>query len=81
MRKTLAIILFIAFFIIIGFYIGIKIYAPKIILKKINTEVTLVADSVHLKSGDIIFQTSLSQQSVAIQLATHSEYSPLRYYF
>ncbi|MCB2196466.1 MAG: YiiX family permuted papain-like enzyme [Bacteroidetes bacterium] len=28
-----------------------------------------------LKSGDIIFQTSKSQQSKAIQLATHSKYS------
>ena len=28
-----------------------------------------------IKSGDIIFQTSLSSQSKAIQLATHSQYS------
>jgi Permuted papain-like amidase enzyme, YaeF/YiiX, C92 family len=31
--------------------------------------------SVALKSGDIIFQTSTSDQSKAIQLATHSKYS------
>ena len=29
----------------------------------------------NLKNGDLIFQTSLSNQSKAIQLATHSEYS------
>lgn len=31
--------------------------------------------SAKLKSGDIIFQTSTSDQSKAIQLATHSDYS------
>ncbi|MDB5284487.1 MAG: hypothetical protein JWO06_3562, partial [Bacteroidota bacterium] len=35
-------------------------------------EKTLVAE---LKEGDIIFQTSLSTQSKAIQLATHSKWS------
>ncbi|KOS08259.1 peptidoglycan peptidase [Flavobacterium akiainvivens] len=33
------------------------------------------APDVSLKSGDIIFQTSTSGQSKAIQLATHSKYS------
>lgn len=33
------------------------------------------APAVALKSGDIIFQTSTSDQSKAIQLATHSKYS------
>ncbi|HRG10273.1 MAG TPA: peptidoglycan peptidase, partial [Cyclobacteriaceae bacterium] len=32
-------------------------------------------ESQTLKSGDIIFQTSQSSQSKAIQLATRSEYS------
>jgi len=34
-------------------------------------------DSIELKNGDIIFQTSLSSQSKAIQLATKSRYSHL----
>jgi uncharacterized protein YycO len=32
-------------------------------------------DGVELKNGDLIFQTSLSSQSKAVQLATHSKYS------
>lgn len=34
-----------------------------------------MVQSNQLKEGDIIFQTSLSQQSKAIQLATHSKFS------
>src|SRR5882757_2605456 len=34
-----------------------------------------VADVERLSDGDIIFQTSTSRQSKAIQLATHSKYS------
>lgn len=40
-----------------------------------KTEVKQLADNDELKNGDIIFQTSLSEQSKAIQLATKSKYS------
>ncbi|SEP18837.1 YiiX family permuted papain-like enzyme [Niastella yeongjuensis] len=39
-----------------------------------NNKITLL-DEGKFKNGDIIFQTSLSQQSKAIQLATKSKYS------
>ncbi len=35
----------------------------------------LTGPAYHLNEGDIVFQTSLSDQSQAIQLATHSPYS------
>jgi len=40
-----------------------------------KAEVKELADSGSLHDGDIIFQTSLSSQSKAIQVATHSPYS------
>ena len=36
---------------------------------------TAIAEPVYLRDGDIVFQTSKSSQSRAIQLATHSQYS------
>lgn len=36
---------------------------------------SLILKNTHLQSGDLIFQTSNSSQSKAIQLATHSKYS------
>ncbi|MBM3441758.1 MAG: YiiX family permuted papain-like enzyme [Bacteroidetes bacterium] len=38
-------------------------------------EVKQLADNDEIKNGDLIFQTSLSGQSKAIQLATNSKYS------
>ncbi|MBF9223581.1 YiiX family permuted papain-like enzyme [Hymenobacter sp. BT662] len=35
----------------------------------------MAADRQRLRNGDLIFQTSKSEQSLAIQLATHSSYS------
>ncbi len=46
--------------------------------KQSSEEVTLIdsnSNILELQNGDIIFQTSLSSQSKAIQLATHSKYS------
>lgn len=63
--------------VIILFVIGIKIkfYDPPKRVERAKSEVNLLAEGDQVQSGDIIFQTSLSQQSEAIQLATHSEYS------
>ena len=38
-------------------------------------ELKLLSSTDEIMEGDLIFQTSLSQQSQAIQLATHSKYS------
>ncbi|MEN5380314.1 YiiX family permuted papain-like enzyme [Sphingobacterium kitahiroshimense] len=44
-------------------------------LDKVKTEVKIFANKSEIKNGDLIFQTSLSGQSKAIQLATKSKYS------
>jgi len=41
--------------------------------RQVETAVALISPKLH--DGDLIFQTSTSAQSQAIQLATHSEYS------
>jgi uncharacterized protein YycO len=48
---------------------------PKNQADKPQTQIQQIADKEELKNGDIIFQTSLSSQSKAIQLATKSKYS------
>lgn len=58
-----------------GFYAKRKVYDPKHLLEKAKTEVKQLADQDEIKNGDLIFQTSLSNQSQAIQLATKSKYS------
>ncbi len=50
-------------------------YDSKQKLDNAKSEVKQLADKDEIKSGDIIFQTSLSAQSKAIQLATKSKYS------
>ncbi len=48
-----------------------KLIAPAIFI----TALTAAEPQLQLKDGDIIFQTTTSSQSKAIQLATHSRYS------
>lgn len=50
-------------------------YTAKHRLDNAGTEVQQRSDTVEIKNGDLIFQTSLSSQSKAIQLATKSTYS------
>ena len=75
MKKTIIITGLLGLTIIAGLYVRKKFYDPK---EKCENTVERVFDLSHsnlIKDGDIIFQTSLSQQSKAIQLATHSKYS------
>src|SRR5437016_1986874 len=61
---------------IFGFlYAKRKYFEPKIRIKEAKQEVEKLSNKNEIRTGDIIFQTSLSSQSKAIQLATHSEYS------
>jgi hypothetical protein len=60
---------------IILLLIYIKLYKPSQRLDKAKSEVKQLAVNDELKNGDLIFQTSLSGQSKAIQLATKSKYS------
>jgi hypothetical protein len=61
--------------ILSGLYVKRKYYDPKHRLENAKTEVTKLAEKDEIKNGDLIFQTSLSRQSKAIQLATKSKYS------
>lgn len=56
-------------------YIKGKFYNPKRRLANAATSVKQLAENDQIKEGDLIFQTSLSAQSKAIQLATKSKYS------
>ena len=58
-----------------GLYAKRKFFDPKHRLDNAKTEVKQLADNDEIKNGDLIFQTSLSRQSKAIQLATNSKYS------
>jgi len=58
-----------------GLYAKRKLFDPKHRLDNEKTEVKQLADNDEIKNGDLIFQTSLSRQSKAIQLATNSKYS------
>lgn len=52
-----------------------KFHKLKHRLDNAKTEVKQISDNNEIKNGDLIFQTSLSGQSKAIQLATKSKYS------
>ena len=56
-------------------YVKKKYYDPKQRLEYAIKEVKELSGNNDLKNGDLIFQTSLSRQSRAIQLATKSKYS------
>ncbi len=55
--------------------IYVQNFNPKESTESTVPKANLLADEVELKNGDLIFQTSLSTQSKAIQLATKSKYS------
>jgi uncharacterized protein YycO len=59
----------------VGIYARRKFYDEECRLPFIRTNVLEMDKQRVLKNGDIIFQTSLSEQSKAIQLATRSKYS------
>ncbi len=75
MKKTIFILGLLGLIIFGGLYTKRKFYDPKNRLENAGTQVIKLADQHDLKNGDLIFQTSLSEQSKAIQLATKSKYS------
>lgn len=75
MKKLIFILGFIGLLIFSGLYAKRKYYDPNHRLGTAKSEIKKLADKDKLKNGDIIFQTSLSGQSKAIQLATKSKYS------
>lgn len=75
MKKAIIILALLGLTIFGGLYAKRKFYDPKHRLDRAKTEVKQLADNDEIKNGDLIFQTSLSGQSKAIQLATKSKYS------
>ncbi len=75
MKKTTIILGFLGLITLGGLYAKRKFYDPKHRLDNAKTAVKELADNDEIKNGDLIFQTSLSSQSKAIQLATKSKYS------
>jgi len=75
MKKGMIILGLLGFILIIGLYSKRKYYDPIHRLENAKKEVKELVDNDEIKNGDLIFQTSLSGQSKAIQLATGSKYS------
>lgn len=75
MKKAIIILGLLGLLIFGGLYAKRKFYDPKHRLENAKTEVKKLSDNDEIKNGDLIFQTSLSGQSKAIQLATNSKYS------
>lgn len=75
MKKGIIILGLLGLILIGGLYAKRKYYDPKHRLENAKNEFKELVDSDEIKNGDLIFQTSLSRQSRAIQLATNSKYS------
>jgi uncharacterized protein YycO len=75
MKKAIIIFGFLGLVLLGGIYARKKLYDPKHRLNNAKNEVTKLIGNDEIKNGDLIFQTSLSAQSKAIQLATKSKYS------
>jgi len=75
MKKTLITLGLLGLALIFGFYAMTMFRDPNRERENALKQIYELPDSNLIRDGDIIFQTSLSQQSEAIQLATHSKYS------
>ena len=75
MKRIVIFIIVLVSISIIGLYAKCRYYDPRHRLALVDTQIAKLVDNDELKEGDIIFQTSLSRQSKAIQFATHSEFS------
>ncbi len=75
MKRAIIILGFIGLIILGGGYAKQKLYDPKHRLDNSIPKAKQTDNKVEIKDGDLIFQTSLSGQSKAIQLATKSKYS------
>jgi len=75
MKRTILLFGLIVIIIVGGYYAKRKYYDPRQRLDNAKNEVIKLSGNKELKEGDLIFQTSLSRQSQAIQLATKSKYS------
>jgi uncharacterized protein YycO len=75
MKRIIIILGFLGLIISGWLYINKFFFTSKHRLENAKIEASQLVDNSEIKNGDIIFQTSLSGQSKAIQLATKSKYS------
>jgi uncharacterized protein YycO len=75
MKKGIIILGLLGIVIFGGLYAKRKFYDPKHRFDNAKIEVKQLVGNGEIKNGDLIFQTSISGQSQAIQLATKSKYS------
>jgi hypothetical protein len=75
MKKGIIIVGIVGLAIVGGLNAKRKFYDPQKRLENSKTIVKQPAEKDEIKNGDLIFQSSLSGQSQAIQLATNSKYS------
>ena len=75
MKKTLYTLGILGLTLCGGLYGYSQFFSSNVRLEHTRKEVQKLAAQDEIQSGDIIFQTSLSEQSKAIQLATKSEFS------
>lgn len=75
MKKSIVLFIILGLFIVCGIYAKRKYYDPKQRINNAKIEVQKLIENNQLQEGDLIFQTSLSGQSKAIQFATKSKYS------
>ncbi|MGN0019647.1 MAG: YiiX family permuted papain-like enzyme [Sphingobacterium hotanense] len=75
MQKSIIIFGLLGLILFGGIYTQRKLNNPKHRLDNAKTEVKQLEENEEIRNGDLIFQTSLSAQSKAIQLATNSKYS------
>ena len=75
MKKVVLFVIALIFFDYAVIKVNDKYISPKIKLNNALHEVEQMDKNGQLKNGDLIFQTSLSGQSKAIQVATNSKYS------
>jgi hypothetical protein len=75
MKNIVIIIGLLVLVMFIGLYAKRNLFGPRVRPTNAGATVMQLAGSDEIKNGDLIFQTSLSAQSKAIQLATKSAYS------
>lgn len=73
--KKIIVLVFVAVLVLGGIYAKKRYYDPRVRIEASQKEAQKLIGQNVLRDGDLIFNTSLSRQSKAIQMATKSKYS------